>query len=148
MSDARSRAISQNSTFDTVYMVPLRDVIDLKSRGCRKLKRGNTDVPMYICLYEVRWCCIAAAAAVLLYRCCKYCAGVFEIQRKCGLESSSALCSGWYGHIRTLAYTRKHRSYLSQKKELEVWLLLYHVWPPQRQNLSLWCYTSTQHRTA
>ena len=93
----------------------------MKSRGCRKLKRGNTDVPMYICLYEVRWCCIAAAAAVLLYRCCKYCAGVFEIQRKCGLESSSALCSGWYGHIRTLAYTRKHRSYLSQKKAL-----LYH----------------------
>ncbi|CAN0293621.1 unnamed protein product, partial [Laminaria digitata] len=30
----------------TQYKVPLRDVVDLKSRGCRKLKRGNTTVPM------------------------------------------------------------------------------------------------------
>ena len=30
------------------YKVPLRDVFDLKSRGCRKLKGGNTGVPMYV----------------------------------------------------------------------------------------------------
>ena len=99
---------------------------------------------MNIC--EVRWRCTAAAVAVALLL---YGAGALKVQRKCGLESSRLLCSGWCAHIiRTRAYTQKHRSYLSQKKELEVWLLLYHVWPPQRQNLSLWCYTSTQHRTA
>ena len=30
--------------------VPLRDAVDLKSRGCRKLKRGVTGVPMYMSL--------------------------------------------------------------------------------------------------
>ena len=29
-----------------LYKVPLRDVVDLKSRGCRKLKRGKTAVPV------------------------------------------------------------------------------------------------------
>ena len=31
-----------------IYKVSLREVVDLESRGCRKLKRGNTGVPMYI----------------------------------------------------------------------------------------------------
>ena len=46
-------------------------MVDLKSRGCRKLKRGNTDVPVCMSLREVHCCCTAAAAAAAaVYRCC------------------------------------------------------------------------------
>ena len=75
-----------------IYKFPPRDVVDLNFRGCRKLKTGNTGVPMYISLARFAGvvplllllllyrcccrCCTAAAAAVvpllllLLYRCC------------------------------------------------------------------------------
>ena len=33
------------STIRTVFKVSLRGVVDSKSRGCRKLKRGDTGVP-------------------------------------------------------------------------------------------------------
>ena len=66
--------------------VPLRNVVDQKSRGCRKLKRENTGVLM--CLLcegcEVHWCCTAAAAAVVPLL---YCADAVDIERKCGLKS-------------------------------------------------------------
>ena len=32
--------------YDYIYKVPLRDVVYLKSGGCRKLQRGNTGVPV------------------------------------------------------------------------------------------------------
>ena len=53
---------------------------------------------------EVRWCCVAAAVAVIPLL---YCAGALEVQRKCRLESSSWLYSGWCAHmIRTHAHTQ------------------------------------------
>ena len=51
-----------------IYKVPLRDVVGLKSRGCRKLKRVDTE-HRRSCVYErceVHWCCTAAAAVVPL----------------------------------------------------------------------------------
>ena len=52
------------------YKVPLRDVVGLKSRECRKLKRGgaqNTGVPpAHKSLREVRCSCTAADAVVPL----------------------------------------------------------------------------------
>ena len=65
--------------YGTLFEVSLGDVVDLKSRGCRKLKRGNTGVPMCMGHREVRFCCTAAAAVVPLL----YCADAFEILRKC-----------------------------------------------------------------
>ena len=56
------------------HKIPLRDVDDMKSRGCRKLKRGNTGVPM--CKRVAKFTCVVP----LLYR-----ADTFEIQR-CRLE--------------------------------------------------------------
>ena len=57
------------------YRVPLRGLVDLKSRG---LKRGNAGAPTYMSLSRF------AGVVVLLL----YCADAFEIQRKYGLESS------------------------------------------------------------
>ena len=82
---------------------------DLKYLGCRKLKRVNTGVPIYIpgmSLCGVRWCC-AAATATAVQR--LYCAGAFQIPSKCGLESSS-LCSEWHAHVHTYIHTYTHRS--------------------------------------
>ena len=53
--------------YGTLFEVSLGDVVDLKSRGCRKLKRGNTGVPMYMSLARftgvVRCCCCSTVAA-------------------------------------------------------------------------------------
>ena len=107
--------------------VPLRDVVGLKSRGCRKLQRGNTGVPMYVyerC--EVRSCCAAATAAVvpllllLLYSCCRCCCTaaaaavtpllllllyccrtarmLLKFRGSVGWNRPS-LCSGWHAHM-------------------------------------------------
>ena len=76
------------------YKVPLGDVVDLKSRGCRKWKTGNTGVRIlriYMSLH-VQYVRFAGVVPLL------YCAGASEVQRKCGLESSR-LCSGWCAHI-------------------------------------------------
>ena len=105
-----------------LYSVPLGDVVDLECRGCRKLKRGNTAVPMHVSLCEVRCCCTAAVGLSV------YCAGAFEIQKKCGSEPSR-LCSGWHTK-HTCVHTQRHRSWLSQRGDLEVRLL----WLPQRIN--------------
>ena len=45
-----------------VYKVPLRDVVDLKSRGCRKLNRGNI-VLIILPIYS-EYCCVPG---ILLY---------------------------------------------------------------------------------
>ena len=72
-----------------IYKAPLRVVVDLNSRGCLKLKRGEylqSGVPVFISLCEVRWCCTAAAAAApMLLLLVLYCAGAFGCQRKCWL---------------------------------------------------------------
>ena len=44
------------------YKVPLRHVVDLRTRGCDKLNRESTSVPIYITLCEFHLCCAAAAA--------------------------------------------------------------------------------------
>ena len=49
------------------YKVPHRDVVDLKYRGCRTLKRGNTNHRRSSCVYE------PMRGSLLLYRCCCYC---------------------------------------------------------------------------
>ena len=61
-------------------------MVDFKSRGCRTLKKGNTGV----CVPGAWYMSVSrfAGAAPLLF-----CAGVFEIQRKRGLEWS-LVCSG------------------------------------------------------
>ena len=48
-SSTSGSVISERNGYTSAYFykVPLRDVADLKSRGCGKLKRGNTGVPMY-----------------------------------------------------------------------------------------------------
>ena len=66
----------------------------LKSRGCRKLKRGNKGVPVYMSVARFA----GVVSLLLLYR-----ADAFEIQSKCGWELS--LCSGWHAHV-----VRTHRS--------------------------------------
>ena len=73
------------------YKVPLRDVVDLRSRGCRKLQGGNTSDHMNMSLCEVDDGVVPLLP--LLYRCLMCCAGAFEGQRKCEMESFS-LCSG------------------------------------------------------
>ena len=61
------------------YKVTLWDAVDLKSRGCRNLKRGNTGVPMVCTFVCVRFAGVvsidanAADAVPLLY-----CASSFE----------------------------------------------------------------------
>ena len=62
-----------NLHFVHMHKVSLRDVVDLKSRGCRLLKRPNTGDERCV----VHWCCTVAAAAVapLLY-----CADALEVQ--------------------------------------------------------------------
>ena len=58
------------------YKVPLRDVVDLKSRGCRELKRGNTGVPircacMSLLVHYVRFAgVVPTLLLLLLHRCC------------------------------------------------------------------------------
>ena len=48
-SSTSGSVISERNGYTSAYFykVPLRDVADLKSRGCGKLKRGNTGVPIY-----------------------------------------------------------------------------------------------------
>lgn len=38
----------QHGSHDVRYKAPLRGVVDLGSRGCRSLKRGNIGVPTHI----------------------------------------------------------------------------------------------------
>ena len=47
-------------SYTVVYKFPLEDVVGLKSRGCRKLKRGtsSSDVPVYSEHYSSIHCCI------------------------------------------------------------------------------------------
>ena len=97
-----------------VYKVPLRDVVHLKSRGCRTWKRVNTGVP--VCMSLARF----AGVAPLLY-----CADVFEIQRKCGAESSLVVFRLESPHRHT-QHRQKHRSQLSQNEDLEIRLLSHH----------------------
>ena len=85
--------------------VPLRDVdvVDLKSRGCRKLKGGNTGVPMFVG--------VAMFTCVVLYRCCCCCVAAVlrasEIQRKCVLQQSLVVFRMARTHNTN---TQKHRS--------------------------------------
>ena len=91
-----------------LYKVPPRDVVDLRSRYCRKLKKGNTDVSIsYVherC--DVHWCCTAAAAAVVPLL---YCADAFAIQRKSGLELSHVVFRMARPH-NAHRHTQRHRS--------------------------------------
>ena len=80
--------------------VPLRDVLDLESRGCYKLKRGNTGVPM--------WMGVARFTGVVPLL---YCADAFDIQRKRGLDLplvvfGMARCTRINAHT----HTQKQRS--------------------------------------
>ena len=105
---------AQKSTFHIyTYNTPLRDVVELESRGCRKLKRGNTAVPMYLSLCEVRCCCTAAVGVSV------YCAGAFEIQKICRLQLCR-LCSGWRTGAHAWVYTQSHRSWPLQRDDLDV----------------------------
>ena len=42
------------------YKVSLGSAVELNSRECPKLIRGNAAVPVYMSLCEGRWCCTAA----------------------------------------------------------------------------------------
>ena len=113
-----SVALRAVNDFTYVWKVPLRDVVDLKSRGCRKLRRGNTGVPSYIPDMTFMWACVGLSAcctvAVGMSVCCT---GAFENQRKCGLQSSR-LCSGWHTKTHRQAHAQKHRSWLSRREYL------------------------------
>ena len=63
---------------------------------------------MYMILCEVRCCTGAFGLSV-------YCAGAFEIQRKCGL-GSSRLCSEWRTHAQ--ARTRAEAPFVAVTKEM------------------------------
>lgn len=60
---------------------------------------------------------VAAAGVPRLYR-----KGAFEIQRKCALESSSSLCSGWHAHICAHAHVEAFVAVTEKKK------LMYGYW--------------------
>ena len=66
---------------------PLRDADELKSRGCRKLKRGtHTGVPTYMSV--AGFTCVVPLLLLLLCYAAASTARMdaFEIQRKCGLQ--------------------------------------------------------------
>ena len=46
--------VAERSMYLQIYKVPLRDVVGLRSRGRRKLKRGSTGALMCMSLCEVR----------------------------------------------------------------------------------------------
>ena len=86
---------------------------------------------------EVRWCCAAAAvAAAAVAVSLLYCADAFEIQSKCGLESSLGvfrMACPHSKHTRTHAHNhthaRTHRSTVRschKKKTLKCGYLLFH----------------------
>ena len=83
---------------DIVWKIPLRDVVGLKSRGCRKLRREKAGVPARINqpTSHVKLAGVvpmdAAAAVVDVVPLLLHCAGAFGIQSKYGWESSSSLC--------------------------------------------------------
>ena len=87
----------------TYNIVPVRDVVDLRSPASPKLQRGNTGVLHQACLrfgdVVYRCCCCTAAVE---NQPCPYCAGANQIQRKYSLMLSR-LCSGW--HTPTHAHT-------------------------------------------
>ena len=66
---------AQIPNFTRILQGSLRDVDDFTSRGCRKLERVNTGVPMYMSV--VSFTCVVPQL---------YCADAVEIQRKFGLE--------------------------------------------------------------
>ena len=71
------------------YKVPLRDVVDLKPRGVRRLKRGNTGVPMYKSVASFTG---VVPLLLLLYRCCTALMVLdFRASVSCNCPS---LCSG------------------------------------------------------
>ena len=81
----------------------------MKSRGCRKLKRGNAGVPTNVYKISVaRFTCCVVPPAVIAVVPLLYCTtNAFKVQRKCGLELFLVdMCSGW----NALKYTQKHRS--------------------------------------
>ena len=94
------------------YKVPLRDVVDLQSRGCRKLNRGNTGVRSYWAYVRFAACCTVAVGMSV------YCTSAFENQRDCRLQSSS-LCLGWYTKTHIHANVQKYRSWLPQGNTLK-----------------------------
>ena len=83
-----------------VYKVPLRDVVDLKSGGCRKLKRGNTGVPVYMSVARFAG---VVPLLLLLYLCCP--ARMLLKFRASAGRNCLSRCSGWQAHI---IHTRTH----------------------------------------
>ena len=66
----------------------------MKSRGCRKLKRGNAGVPTNVYKISVaRFTCCVVPPAVIAVVPLLYCTtNAFKVQRKCGLELFSLTC--------------------------------------------------------
>ena len=71
----------------TACSVPLRELVGLKSGGCRKLSRGNAEHRRSSCVsYEtMRGSLLLLLLLLLLYRCCWtiFCSGAFGIRREC-----------------------------------------------------------------
>ena len=72
---------------------------EFNARGCRKLKRGNTGVSMYMSLARFP----AVVLLLLLYRCCTARMRL-KFRGSVGWNRDSS-CSGWHAHIRTHAHT-------------------------------------------
>ena len=84
-------------SFLIIYEV-LWDVVDLKiSRGCRQLKRENTEVPAHMSLARFARVVTLLLLLLLLYRCCT--ARMLSKFRQSVRWDRPSLCSGWHAHI-------------------------------------------------
>ena len=118
------------------YKPPLRDVADLKSRLCRKLKRGSIEQGFFMpCVYE---------PPLVLYRCCSCCccccccccaAAVFhgcfmKFRGNAGWDQPARLCSGSHAHkTRTEKSPRRGRGEKMWTEKMSVWGLHGPAWP-------------------
>ena len=87
---------SRKSQFQTyTYTIALRDVDDLKSRGCHKLTRGNTSV-----MSVARFTCVVPLLLLLLCRCCAA-QMLLKIRGTVGWNVLFLvdMCSGWHANI-------------------------------------------------
>ena len=80
-------------------------LVDLKSWGYRKLRRGSTGFPVYMSVSGFTGVAPLLLLLLLLYRCCTACADAFEIQSKRWLELSLVVFRMARPHI-----THTHRS--------------------------------------
>ena len=99
-----------------IYQVHLRDVDDLTSRGCRKLKTGDTDRRSYV-YGRCEFTCVAPPLLLLLCRCCTA-RMLLKFRGTVGWNLFLVdMCSGWPAHI-IRAHTHTEAPLVAVTKQL------------------------------